>query len=314
MDAQKHKYMKGFFPIFLLTFFFFAATSHAQSQDPRISSEDWETMHTLEDTIALLAYAIVNDSLPEHRFGATKKMIPTLVEALKHPNSFYYPFERVKTVSVLYPPDSTFRIFTWQLYVDQEDYRYYGAIQMNNGEKLQLFPLIDRSQTAQDVEQEVYQADNWYGALYYRLFPFETAEGTSYLLFGYDGYSFYTKRKLVDVLHFRNNKPHFGSPVFVEPLKEGGQRIRHRLVLNYSAESSIKLNYDDILGMIVFDHLMEIGHIGGPVPDGTYEGYRYQDGYWLHQPKIFHEILEEPPRPEPVFDDKNKVNLFGKGQ
>ncbi|MCB0640113.1 MAG: hypothetical protein KDC44_00675 [Phaeodactylibacter sp.] len=283
------------------------------SQD-LISEEDRVALKAYEDTIALLSFAVINDSLPEHRFGATKKLIPTLVKALKCKNSFHYPFKRVQSISIQYPADSTFRIFTWQLYVDENESRYYGAIQMNS-EDLQLFPLYDRSAEVQQPEFEILDNEHWYGALYYNLIPFDSYQGRKYLLFGYDRYSFFQKRKIVDVLSFPNGKPVFGAGVFVESDPEKGQLIRNRLVLEYYAEASIKLNYDQFLNLIVFDHLITIGGVAdqGPtkVPDGSYSAYEQREGIWVYVPKVFHEVLDEAPRPEPVLDDKKKIDLFG---
>lgn len=283
------------------------------SQNP-ISEEDLTALKAYEDTIALLSFAIINDSLPEHRFGATKKLIPTLVKALRHKNSFQYPFERVQSISIQYPADSTFRIFTWQLYVDENESRYYGAIQMN-AEDLKLYPLFDRSAEVQQPEFEILDNERWYGALYYNLLAFESYQGPKYLLFGYDRHSFFQKRKIVDVLSFQNGKPVFGAGVFVESDPDKGQMIRNRLVLEYYAEAAIKLNYDQLLQMIVFDHLITIGGVAGQgptnVPDGSYSGYEQREGIWVYVPKIFHEVLDEAPRPEPVLDTKKKIDLFG---
>ncbi|MCB0706589.1 MAG: hypothetical protein KDC34_14845 [Saprospiraceae bacterium] len=291
------------------------------SQEPagEITPENLEILGEYEDTIALLSFAIINDSFPENRFGATQKLIPTLVAALKTPNSFNYDFGRTQSISIQYPQDSTFRVFSWQLYVDVDDYRYYGAIQMNTGQ-LKLFPLIDRSFELLEPEQQVLGPDQWYGALYYNLKEFKTQEGPMYLLFGYDGLSFFNRRKIVDVLSFVDGKPQFGSPVFLEFTSEGGMKLRNRLVLEYSAEASIKLNYDELLGGIVFDHLIAYGG-GVPgtapqyLPDGSYEGYKLDNGIWMHVPKIFDQISEEAPRPEPIFDDKGRdkqKDIFGR--
>ena len=300
------------FPIFCIALLL--ATLPARSQSYGLTAEDLERIDQLEDTIALLSYAVINDSLPEHRFGATKKLIPTLVEALKIPNSFHYPFPRVQSISIQYPADSSFRIFTWQLYVDVDEYRYYGAIQLNSPE-LQLFPLIDRSASIADVETDLLKPENWYGALYYKIHQFEGPQGRQYLLFGFDGYSFFNRRKLVEVLHFEEGQPFFGSDVFIEDDPERGTIVHQRLVKEYSAEASIKLNYDPLLDAIIFDHLILLGgsEEQGPtyVPDGSYEGYRLDGGYWRHVPKMFDTVVDEAPRPEPILDDKSK-DIFGR--
>lgn len=281
---------------------------HAQYRD--ISAADYAQLQEMEDTIALLAYAVVNDSLEEHRFGACREMIPRLVKALKAEHSFQYPFEQLKSVSILYPPDSTFRIFTWQLYVGKDEYRYYGAVQLN-AKELQLFPLLDRSFQVESPEHDVLPPDEWYGAVYYNLRQADGPNGAYYLLFGFDGNEFFRKRKLIDVLTFSNGKPQFGAPVFVH----GPNRVKHRVLREYSAEVSTKLNYDDILGAIVFDHLVpQNGPYGEGMtyyPDGSYEGYRFEeDGRWHHVEKMFHEVSDEAPMPAPVLNNRSK-NIFG---
>ncbi|MDX1939962.1 MAG: hypothetical protein SFU99_05375 [Saprospiraceae bacterium] len=285
------------------------------AQPPKnITEENRQTIHTWEDTLAVLSYAVINDSMPDYRFAACRNMIPTLVKALKIENSFQYPFERLKTVSIQYPQDSSFRIFTWQLYVDKNEYRYYGAIQMNTPE-LKLYPLIDRSALVTNVEQSELAPDNWYGSLYYNIKECKGQNGKYYLLFGFDGFEFFNKRKIVDVLTFKDGKPVFGAPVFVHQEKGKSTITKKRLLLEYSAESSVRLNYDEALELLIFDHLipMEGSNGQGPVmvPDGSYEGYVFDKGLWKYQTMVLHEIMEEAPRPYPVLDEREK-NILGK--
>ncbi|MBK7873868.1 MAG: hypothetical protein IPJ74_26050 [Saprospiraceae bacterium] len=291
----------------------FGISLNAQSKD-KLSEENWNTIHTWEDTLAILGYAVVNDSIEDYRFAACRNMIQTLVKALKTENSFQYPFERLKTVSIQYPQDSSFRIFTWQLYVDKDDYRYYGAIQMNTPE-LKLYPLIDRSALVTNVEQSELTPDNWYGSLYYTLKECKGPNGKYYLLFGFDGYEFFRKRKIVDVLTFKDGKPVFGAPVFVHQEKGKPSITKKRLFLEYSAETSVRLNYDEALELLIFDHLipMEGTHGQGPVmvPDGSYEGYEYEKGLWKYQTMVLHQVMEEAPRPYPILDEREK-NILGK--
>ena len=279
------------------------------------SEEELARLDDLEDSILLLAYAVVNDSLPEHRFGTCRELIPKLVKALKTKNSFYYPFNQLKSISIQYPQDSSFRVFTWQLYVDVNDYRYFGAIQMNTPD-LKLYPLVDRSFEVADVENDLLTPDQWYGAVYYNLKQVDSPQGRYYLLFGFDGYEFFRKRKVVDVLTFREDgTPLFGAPVFINTEDENQPPQKNRLMLEYSAETSVRLNYDELLEKIMFDHLIELnGSYGeGPTkfPDGSYEGYTLQNGFWFYQSKIFDQVSDEPPRPHPILDERPK-DLFGK--
>jgi hypothetical protein len=312
----------------------------AQSTIPNLDSTALKELKTMEDTLAFFAYAILNAKKADQRFLAVRAFIPMLTKALKTENSFNYPFERLRNISIQYPKDSTFRIFSWQLYVDSSDYRYYGAIQMNTP-ALKLIPLADRSfQLEGEVEQAILFNENWYGALYYNIVDFDTPEGRKYLLFGYDNYEnferfeeegdrdrefafshsdyeYVSKRKVIDVLSFKQNKAIFGAPVFVHVNpKNQKQYTKNRVVLEFSADAVVSCNYDEFEQMIIFDHLMPMSEaIPGekPVymPDGTYEGYRLQNGKWIYVESVFNTTVKEAPREQPILDQRSK-NLFGK--
>lgn len=305
--------MKTWGVIFIL---FISFNIHLTAQKKAaLTAEGLEQLKLSEDTLGILGYAVVNDSLEENRFAACHAMIPALVRALKTSNSFYYKFDRLKNISIQYPQDSSFRIFTWQLYVNKEEYRYYGAIQMNTPE-LKLYPLVDRSANVVDIEQEVLSADKWYGTVYYNLKECKGPQGKYYLLFGFDGYEFFRKRKAIDVLTFgKDGLPIFGAPVFVEESKDKPTKTKKRILLEYSAASSVRLNYDEALGMIVFDHLIPMAGQYNEgmvmVPDGSYQAYQLEKGVWKYQPMVLHAIMEEAPRPNPVLDTREK-NILGK--
>ncbi len=300
--------------LFLLVLFsgFMAVPSLAQEPawKKHFSDAQLEFFKQKEDTLALLAYAIVNDSFPEHRFGACHRLIPTLVAALKTPNAFHYPFERMKSVSILYPPDSSFRIFSWQLYVDKDEYRYYGAIQMNTPE-LKLFPLVDRSfEIRGDLEQLELTPEQWYGVVYYNIYQTDGPKGRYYLLFGFDGYEFFRKRKVLDVLSFRDGKPVFGAPVFRHENRQKQVTWRKRRVIEYASAATVRFNYDPALGIIIYDHLIAMPGADGEgvnyYPDGSYEGYRLEKGVWNHIDNVFTQTQSEAPRPFPILETRKK--------
>lgn len=280
----------------------------------RLAPEAIERLHTAEDTLALLAYAVVNDSIEQERFAACRALIQTLVRTLKIENSFAYRFDRLKSVSILAPPDSSFRIFTWQLFVNDSTYRYYGAIQLNSPE-LKLFPLIDRSEDMDERPlHETLQPERWYGALYYTLRQFDTREGPKYLLCGYDAYAFFEKRKVIEVLSFDpTGKPVFGAPVFD---KKGVKVPELRMMFEYSAEASVRVNWDEQYQLILFDHLIPwpspFGRGISFVPDGSYDGLQLEKGRWKFIEKVFNDVQDEAPRPEPVLDSRQGKDINGK--
>jgi hypothetical protein len=285
-----------------------------------LSTEAIAQLKLREDTLAILAYAVVNDSVEQERFAACRQLITGLVRALKTENSFSYPFERLRSVSILTPPDSSFRIFTWQLFVNDSTYRYYGAIQRNSQE-LQLFPLVDRSAEMDHPlpTREPLPPDRWYGALYYNLRQFDTKQGRRYLLMGYDAFEFFEKRKVVEVLSFdpKTGKPTFGAPVFDREGAVPGQPAEQRIILQYSAEASVRCNWDEMYQMVLFEHLIPLGSPFGRgvtfVPDGSYDGLQLQkNGRWKFISKVFNDSQDEAPTVEPVLDKEKGKDILGK--
>lgn len=275
-----------------------------------------QQLKLMEDTLAVLAFAVVNDSIEQERFAACKVLITTLVRALKTENSFFYRFERLKSISIMAPPDSSFRIFTWQLFVNDSTYRYYGAIQMRQKE-LKLFPLRDKSfemEIAPVYEQLT--PENWYGVLYYGIRQFDTKEGRKYLLFGFDALDFFQRRKVIDVLSFdQQGQPIFGAPVFHREKAKPGPKEK-RMFFEYSAEASVKVNWDEQYKMIIFDHLIPMpspfGRDMTAVPDGSYDGLRLEKGRWKFIEKVFNDSQDAPPFPAPVLDDRKGKDIIGK--
>lgn len=294
-----------------------------QAQADRLSPSDADYIRAQEDTLSLLAYAVLNDSTAEERFLACREMIPRLVDGLKRPHSFQYDFDRLgQHVSVQYPADSSFRIFTWQLHVNRDEYRYYGAIQLNSPD-LKLYPLIDRSFELPDpIEQLDLAPDRWYGNVVYNIQQVTPDDAEPYyLLYGFDSYSTYRRRKLLDVLQFVDGQPSFGRAIFAggaDPSTGNSWSARKRLLLEYSAAVSVTLRFDEDLQQIMMDHLILMdGQYGeGPVfvPDGSYEAFKLQeDGSWAYIEKVFHHTFDVAPREAAEESESNSGrDLFGR--
>lgn len=284
-----------------------------------IAQEDNFSFPKAEEELAILANKVVNDSLLEDRLTAYEQFEKSLLATLQQPASFDYPFEAVQSVSIQQAPDSTFRIFTWQLFVDNDTYKYGGLIQKNDEEGT-LYPLVDDSDNIEsyDLEYETLGPEEWYGALYYNIFAFDSVE-TKYLLFGYDGFKFFHKRKVAEILSFdEEGAPVFGAPLFSKEIEGYPPSSKNRLYLEYDASIAVRLNYDEKLNIIIHDHLIQMrGQYKGQgmvnVPDGSYEGYYFEDGVWKYKEKIFDLVSEEPPREaDKDTPAKEKLDIFGK--
>ena len=69
------------------------------------------------------------------RYTANKAFINILQEILSYKKSFSYPFDSLTTISRIYSPDKSFRIFNWLIKRDIDDYEYFCIVQTYNKNK-----------------------------------------------------------------------------------------------------------------------------------------------------------------------------------
>ena len=273
-------------------------------------------MAVREDSLKVLASTIVNGREAAERFRADSSFTRMLVRALRTRNSFSHPFDSLKSISRLYAPDSSFRIFTWQVVKDETLFRRHGAIQMRTPDgSLKLYPLIDRSQLIQDQRDTVTNHEWWIGSIYYRIVMKSHQGRNYYTLLGYDEHSMRSTRKRVEVLHFDDQgRPIFGGGFFSFVPDAERKALQSRFWIEYKKDGNARMQYDPELDLIIYDHL--ISETNEPakrytyIPDGDYEGFRWVNGKWVHVEKVFDFKLKdgEAPVVAPV-----KGNKFGGG-
>jgi hypothetical protein len=260
-----------------------------------------------------MAEQLLTDTSRTARQAKAEEILQALQDLFKMPGAYEYPFTEITSVSLQAPQDKSFRVATWQLFVDDNTYKYYGLLVMPDGKS---HVLVDGTDELPYPEQSVLTPKKWYGALYYRIIDFKKGNEKMYALMGYDAHSFFTRRKVMDVLYFDNGKPKFGAPVIEFPdIRTGQMKLYKRFLIEYSAEVAVTLNWSDQFEMIVFDHLISAGGLdGGPVnvPDGSYSGFKLKKGIWTFQDQLWENAakLEDGQAPIP-FPKKEKDGLFG---
>lgn len=266
-----------------------AAASFAQKKDP----VSVQLLRQLEENMRNYAKDIVNARETGERAVADSIFTKALVQALKIPYSFSYPFDSLQTISRLYAPDSSFRIITWQVMKDFSYYRQKGAIQYHTKDgSLQLIPLYDNSPFTDNPVDSVRDNRQWIGAVYYNIIQKTYNNKNYYTLIGYDENDARSTKKWIEVLTFdEQNRPLFGGRYFNyanDDLKPA-QPV-YRFCLEFKKEANARLNYDPDLDMITFAHLMSEN--GEPanrytlIPLGSFEGFRWQNGKWVHVPVV----------------------------
>ncbi len=259
---------------------------------------------------------MINAYHTEDRFRSDSNFVKVLVRALKTKNSFHYPFDSLKTVSRLYAPDSSFRIFTWQLKKDEYMFLQKGAIQINTptGE-LKLFPLFDYSMFTSRPLDSARSAQNWIGAIYYRIVQKEYKGKKYYTLLGFDDFSISSNKKWLEVLSFnQKGEPVFGGSFISFKNDTTSRPVQSRFNIEYKKEANTLFNYDPDLDLIVFDHLIsetdEPDRKSTYIPDGSHEAFKWENGQWVHIYKVFDFALEDGQFPidNQLRDEQGNIN------
>ncbi len=288
-------------------------SASAQKLSPSLRRE----FQKREDTLKVYAFDIVNAETATQRFVADSQFIRSLVRALRQPHSFYFPFDSLQTISRLYAPDSSFRIFTWQYKKDDLLYLQEGAIQMNQPDgSLKLFPLFDVSMFTANALDSVRTRRNWIGAIYYRI-VLKTWQGRKYYtLLGFDDYSETSNKKWMEVLTFNpEGEPQFGGPYFSFQQDSVRKPTQYRFNIEYKKEAGTRFNYDPDMDLIVYDHLMPEGDEPQKkdtyVPDGDFEAFQWKEGRWVHVEKsLFAFKLKDGqfPMEAKMLDEQGHIN------
>lgn len=257
-----------------------------------------------QDTLVTIAKntQLANDDTK--RIESNSAFVKTLVNALKIPFSYNFPFDSVKSVSVVQSPDKHFRIFSWFLTMSDGTFRYYGAIQLPTASgKLQLIPLSDQTDKIVDVN-EMLSASRWLGARYYEILPVASpSKPTYFVLLGWKGRNNMLSERVIEILSFTNEIPVFGKPVFDGPK---GTVAKNRVIFSYNKFNSMLLKYDKTVNMLVFDHLAPIDPSKKDDPtfyasDSSFDAYKFVNGRLKFMENV--ELLNPPDAADDLYND-----------
>ena len=284
-----------------------------------LSKADHQSLQKKEDSIRAYSVKIIQGINASDRLEADSLFTRMLVRALKTKGSFHYPFESLQTISIQYSPDSVFRIFTWQLVINENVIRQHGAIQMKTYDgSLKLYPLIDKSDVTTNIQDTIGNNYGWMGAIYYKIILKKSSNQNFYTLLGFDENNIRSSRKVIEVLNFLNDEPTFGGRYFSFEDDAVFKTSRSRYIMEYKKEAGPRLAYDKDLDMIIVEHLVSESNEPQKkwtlVGDGDYEGFTWKGGKWVHVEKVFNVVTPDgrPPVPTPLRDpagnfiDENK--------
>ena len=278
----------------------------------KITLADMKKLKAKEDTLIDYSYYLNTDTLPEERMVSDSVFTKTLVRALQIKNSFYYPFDSVVGISKIYAPDTSFRIFTWVISYDDHYARQRGAIQLRTADgSLKLLPLRDVSEFTDKALDSVRTRNNWIGAMYYNIIKTQYKAKSFYTLFGFDNNNAMSSMKWIEVLTFNEkNEPLFGGPFFTYDKDSIPKPPQYRFGIEFKKGARVLVNYIEDMQMILVDHLISENddqeHPWTFIPDGDQEGFKWENGKWVHINKVFTYKLEDGQAPvgDPILDPK----------
>jgi hypothetical protein len=241
-----------------------------------------------EELLIALFAELAGAGSSDERRAINDNIYELFEQALKHPDSFDYPYDSLSFVGRITAPDSLLRVFTWNYSDSPGSHKYFGFLQLRDKstDETNVFFLDHHQSGREEFENRVFGPENWYGALYYQVQDMVCSGKPCYTLIGYDLNSVWTRIKIIDILTFNHGSPVFGAPVF--HFREG---VKKRVVFEYSSGVVMFLRYVPERDMIIYDHLSS----GSPRlrgqyryygPDFSYDGLRFENGRWIHIPDV----------------------------
>lgn len=298
-------------PVLLISFLCCFTVAKAQ-----LNPQSFAQLKQLEERIKPYANNILESEDVVDRLRADSAFTRGLVQALRTPFSFDYPFDSLTTIAKVTAPDKTFRIFTWQLMKDFTYYRQKGCIQMRTDDgSLKLFPLFDYSEFTDNPFDSVRSNMNWIGAVYYNIVQKAHNNKQFYTLFGFDNNDARSTKKWMEVLTFdEQGQPQFGGRFFNYPADSSKPaQPAYRFGIEYKKDGNARLNFDPRADAVVMDILVsesgEFSNKGTLVPYGGFEGFQWKNGRWNFVRNPYANVIfdeKQSSMPAPLLDEKGK--------
>lgn len=318
----------------ILVMVFFLSDDIQAQQSSALTAKQKGDIMLIEKKMQRLGWQFLSDTNQDIRIKGAREFIKLLVEALKVENSFQYNFDSIPYLAKVVPDDNSFKIFTFQVMLKNYTFVHYGCIQLNR-KTIKLIPFKDYSDTFAITPQLTLSNKNWYGAVYYKILTKTINNQPVYFLFGYDQNDLLTDKKMIEALWIEKDSiARFGMPIFektyieriaadnkllsasakpIPPTKK--TKTFYRYVLEFRKNASVQLRYDKEKDLIIHDHIapldtkaQDVGFM--KVPDGTYEGLKWEKNKWVWQEyiKLGDNESNTPIRPAPLKTNKNIPN------
>lgn len=283
------------------------------------------TLDDYNEVLGILGKTIISFEDESIRIENNEVFRTFLKGAIEKENSFDFKFDSIITMSIIKSDDDKIRIYNWAFPYENGTYTFYGFVQLRTDYGYNIIELYDQSDIITSYKYRNFYPDKWYGALYYNILTRKNGDKTYYTLLGWDGYTSYTTKKIIDVLTIKNSEEiEFGAPIFdlhtnIRPRPQRIPPAPYRMVYEFASMVSMKLNWDEKEKYIILDHLSpltsdkkEFAHYYGP--DLTFDAFRWVNGKWTLYDNV-KAINKNSPPPKKEYKRKNlKYSDFNKSK
>ena len=228
-----------------------------------------------------------------------------LKEAISNEEAFNFPFDSLSNfMSTVKSPDEKFRIFNWNIQLEDQKQYYECWILLHD---FTIIKLKDYNHTIPELEYASLDESTWLGALYYTIMPCQRKNKKNYTLLGWDGNDMFSNKKIIESMSInKKNRVNFGISIFNYP----SGKTKNRVVFQYNKQSYMSLKHNHIRkeDYIVFDHLIPSSPHLKDFPDWyvtdlSFDAFKWEENQWNYKKDFDAKSLKILRRP---FNDPNK--------
>lgn len=201
-----------------------------------------------------IAFNLLNASSNDSAFYYNDLLKSTLKNELNKEEALIHSFKGIESISLLSPQDSSFLLFNWNIPLNDGSFKFECGILNRESKSEEYFSFLKDTTYQNRIEEEhkTTLANYWIPCLFYKIIETETQFQNYYTLLFWDGNNRLTNKKGIDVLWFdKSNSARFGAPIF----SFNSKKAKSRIVFEYGGQNRMKLQYNERLNRIEFDHL-----------------------------------------------------------
>ena len=208
-----------------------------------------------------------------------------LKEAISNEEAFNFPFDSLSNfMSTVKSPDEKFRIFNWNIQLEDQKQYYECWILLDD---FTIIKLKDYNHSIPELEYASLDESTWLGALYYTIIPCQRKNKKIYTLLGWDGNDMFSNKKIIESMSInKKNRVNFGISIFNYP----SGKTKNRVVFQYNKQSYMSLKHNHIRkeDYIVFDHLIPSSPHLKDFPDWyvtdlSFDAFKWEENQWNYK-------------------------------